>query len=284
MQNKLLNPAEHGDPSIPRPRCAKNLDVLRGCVVAKNVEGLEAAYEKLQAAFKVLRVKNTHDPETVGWNGGYRSLLVNFIYEPGVTWGQLFGDRLAFDFRDFGRIESKEVTPIVDGKNHFADLWLDYVMQDVPNLTRLYGLEGLQIIASEHSNEPVRMIAELQLVLEPYFDGRGVSHLLFKVGRCDTGSMEMVRDFFQEYFHKEAERNESLQKIRDIAMAVKEGRTPPERAENQYEAPPYEDPTEGATDAFADQVQQFGDNLARHMNEEEDKEKQGTARPRSCLQ
>ncbi len=61
MQNKLLNPAEHGDPAIARPRCARSLDVLRGCVIVRTVQELEAAYDKLAAAAKVVRVKNTHE-------------------------------------------------------------------------------------------------------------------------------------------------------------------------------------------------------------------------------
>merc|ERR1719387_644161 len=122
MQNKLLNPAEHGDPSLPRPRCYKNVDVLRGCVIAKSVEELEAIYAKLQKAFTVARVKNTHNPDTDGWRGGYRSILVNFFYEPGITWGQLFGDKVAYDFRDNNRFGfaggERHVTPIAEGQNH----------------------------------------------------------------------------------------------------------------------------------------------------------------------
>jgi hypothetical protein len=227
MQNKLLNPAEHGDPSIPRPRCAKNVDVLRGCIIVKNVQDLEEAYNKLRAAFKVVRVKNTHNPSTDGWAGGYRSLLVNFVYDPGVKWGQLFGDKVTFDFSDEARFFGmRRETPVEE--SHLANLWLDYLPRD--NLRNLFALQGLQVIASEHPHEPVRMIAELQLVFEPYFEGRAVSHLLFKIARCDTGAMEMVRDFHQEYFHKDdGQLNKYLQVVRDIAMASREGREPPTR-------------------------------------------------------
>jgi len=104
------------------------------------------------------------------------------------------------------------------------------------------------------------MVAELQLVMEPYFEGRSVSHLLFKIGRCDTGGMEMVRDFFQEYFHEEAARSECLQQVKDIALAVKEGRKQPERAKERYEARPFEDDddTQDHTEAFKNQIKDLG--------------------------
>jgi hypothetical protein len=229
MQNKLLNPADHGSANIPRPRCAKNTDVMRGCIIVKTVQELEAAYEKLQKAFKVVRVKNTHDPACDGWRGGYRSLLVNFILDSGVTWAQLFGDKVNFDFSDPYRLFAlREETHINESDTHLGQLWLDHA-KTIPGMRNLFALQGLQVIASEKPGEPVRMIAELQLVLDPYFEGRAVSHLLFKISRCDTGVMEMVRDFFQEYFHKEAQRDERLQAVRDIGLAVKEGRDVPKR-------------------------------------------------------
>jgi hypothetical protein len=230
MANKLLNPIEHGDPEIPRPRCAKNVDVLRGCIIVKNVQELKMAYDKLQASFKVVRVKNTHNPSSEGYTGGYRSLLVNFVYDSGLTWSQIFGDKITFDFSDFVNPSPR---PVRDEENqtHAGNLWLDYVARD-PSSLRSMGLQGLQVIASEQPNAPVQMIAELQIVLEPYYEGRAVSHMLFKIGRCDTGPMEMVRDFFAEYYNKTdrtSEHNQHLQAVKDIAMAMREGREPPKR-------------------------------------------------------
>jgi hypothetical protein len=229
MHNKLLNPAEHGSPDIARPRCAKNVDVLRGCIIVKTVSELESAYKKLQAAFQVVRVKNTYGTST-DEHAGYRSLLVNFIYDPGLRWGQLFGEKVAFDLADTAKFFMHEAVPLEGNQSHVSDLWIDYVRKDPLFIIPHFALQGLQGVASEHPQEPVRMIAELQLVLEPYFEGRAVSHLLFKIGRCDTGAMEMVRDFFQEYIQK-TESEEALQKVREIAMAVREGRKLPERSE-----------------------------------------------------
>jgi hypothetical protein len=228
MQNKLLNPADHGDPKAVRPRCAKNVDVLRGCIVVRTVQDLEAVYDKLQKAFKVVRVKNTHDPSTDGWRGGYRSLLVNFIYEPGVKWAELFGDKLTFDLSDIMKLSQKQPTRLEGQETSLGDLWLNYVESN-SSIVQLLGLQGLQIISSEHPNEPVRMIAELQLVLEPYFEGRAVSHMLFKIARCDTGAMEMVRDFFQEYYQKTTKGSKHMQAVREIATAVNKGRRPSKR-------------------------------------------------------
>merc|ERR1719379_363987 len=99
----------------------------------------------------------------------------------------------------------KQPTPLEENRTHVGDLWLDWAgRQGIHSSNKnLMAMQGLQVISAEHPHEPVRMIAELQLVLEPYFEGRAVSHLLFKIARCDTGAMEMVRDFHQEYYLKE---------------------------------------------------------------------------------
>ena len=68
MQNKLLNPKEHGDASLARPRCAMNLDVLRGCIVVETIQELESTFRKLQSTYKVVRAENTHDPSEHGRN------------------------------------------------------------------------------------------------------------------------------------------------------------------------------------------------------------------------
>ena len=78
------------------------------------------------------------------------------------------------------------------------------------------------------------MIAELQFALEPYFEARAVSHMLFKIMRCDTGAMAMVRDFFQEYVQKEARMDERLIAVRDIAVAAKEGRESSKRSSDYH--------------------------------------------------
>lgn len=225
MQNKLLNPTEHGDPNIARPRCAQNLDVLRGCVIAKDVLQLEEAYNKVLKAFDVVRVKNTHDPSVAL---GYRSLLINFVFQPGLTWAQLFGGRVAFDARDSHSDGEMQFCAIEGNETYASSVWKAYVARGTPKRERLYALQGLQVISSQQPEAPVKMIAELQLVLEPYFAGRAASHLLFMIARCDTGAMEMVRDFVQEYYKREGPCDESegpcderLQAVRDIAMAVR---------------------------------------------------------------
>jgi hypothetical protein len=214
MQNKLLNPFEHGDPNIPRPRCAKNVDVLRGCVVVKDVQELEAVYNKLQNTCQVLRVKNTHESSALS---GYRSLLVNFLYQPGLTWSQLFGDAVTFDFDDWGGLFNKKAARFEGKQTDIGTKWLDYV-EPSSSMTRLLALQALQIVASEQPNEPLRMIAELQFVLDPYYSGRAVSHIQYKIARCGTGAMEMVRDFSQEYILKQARSNKLIKELRQDAM------------------------------------------------------------------
>merc|ERR1719326_2017948 len=118
----------------------------------------------LKAAVKVVRVKNTHDPSKEGFRGGYRSLLVNFLYEPGVKWVQLFGEKVTFEFSDLARFAARKACRIEGRDTHLGNLWSDFVEGDTTNL-KLLGLQGLQSISSENPDEPVQMIAELQLVL-----------------------------------------------------------------------------------------------------------------------
>lgn len=149
---------------------------------------------------------------------------MSILYKPGLTWAQLFGDKVTFDLREWAFHIHKNKSfacPIEENQTQLGQLWLDYILERSANLRSILGLQGWQVISSEQPHESVRMIAELQLVLEPYFAGRAVSHMLFKIARCDTGSMEMVRDFFQEYFHKEVQRyDERLQAVMDIAMSA----------------------------------------------------------------
>ena len=74
------------------------------------------------------------------------------------------------------------------------------------------------------------MITELQLVLEPYFEGCHFSHLLFKICRCDN-AVGMVWDFFQKYFHKEARKDKRYRTAKSIAQAVMEEQSLPPRCE-----------------------------------------------------
>jgi hypothetical protein len=207
---------------MKRPRCARNVDVLRATVVVKTADEMEKLYEKLKNAYKVVRVENTHGASTDALRGGCRSLLVNFIFEPGLYWEQLVGSKVTFDMRDDDLFRHSQITPIEENDTEQSRAWLEYVGADTSGnvLQKFFALQGLQVIASEHSTEPVRMIAELQFVLEPYFQRCEVSNMLFKIARCDSGAMEMVRDFFEEYFHLDEARDASLQLVKNITNSV----------------------------------------------------------------
>jgi len=74
--------------------------------------------------------------------------------------------------------------------------------------------------------EPERKIVlatEVQLVYEPYYHGRAKSHLLFKVGRCDTGPAEMLRDFHQEFYDTQGE-GARQQELMAIAVSARESK------------------------------------------------------------
>jgi len=163
MLNKLLNPAEHGDPSIPKPRPMKNVDVIRICVVVKKPEDVEVAFKALKGKYKVLRVKNSHDPSVAG---NYRSLLVNLAYDSALTYSEVFGD---------GHHDNNG--------NHFAtsetgQAWLNHTLTQSPRLDWQWGLQALWRIARTQPERRVVVASEVQIIYKPCMDGREVTHML----------------------------------------------------------------------------------------------------------
>eukprot|EP00971_Amphidinium_carterae_P102478 2028600-Amphidinium_carterae.1 len=62
MYNKLMNKQEHGDPSIEKPRPMRNVDVIRCAIAVERPEDVQRIYTAIKSRFRLLRVKNTHNP------------------------------------------------------------------------------------------------------------------------------------------------------------------------------------------------------------------------------
>jgi len=189
MYNKLMNFAEHGDPSLEKPRPAKNVDVSRCCIGVTDPNDVEIIFRELKKRYKILRVKNSHSPSQQSYC--YRSVLVNFAYDPGVTWRELMGDTGGYD----------APSDSFHARDPKSEVWLNYCQALTPSWDWSWGLEGLFRAARIEPHRTVCWSAELQIIIDPYMRGRLLSHLLYKIARCETGPAEMARDFagsFQE--------------------------------------------------------------------------------------
>merc|ERR1712139_219029 len=99
------------------------------------------------ATYKVVRVKNTHDPATDGFRGGYRSILVNFVYEAQCTWRELFGGQIMFDLSNPMDMFTKQPTMRPEEYHtHTGLIWTDYLKRKT-TLQTLMALQGLQHIS-----------------------------------------------------------------------------------------------------------------------------------------
>jgi len=201
MFNKLVNKHEHGDPSIPKPRPMKNIDVIRMGISVDTADEVVSVFNAIKSKYRILRVKNTHDPSLLGF-GGYRSVLVNFAYGSGLTVGEVFGKSEGYkkdDREDFKPIDGHQPG---DATSH---MWYDYCMQMKPSSDWLWGLEGLWRADRHEPDRQLLISGEVQIILKNYMQGRTLSHLLYKISRCETGPSEMARDFATSFVEETAE-------------------------------------------------------------------------------
>mmetsp|Transcript_46390 Transcript_46390/g.84915 ORF Transcript_46390/g.84915 Transcript_46390/m.84915 type:complete len:797 (+) Transcript_46390:72-2462(+) len=212
MFNKLNNPAEHGDPKLKKPRPMRNVDVVRCCTVVDNTDDLCSAWELLRSKYRIIRVKNNH--QTPGGFGGYRNLLVNFAYEPGVTFKEVFGDN--------GRLDPAYHTTMPLAQDEIGKMWCDYVQTLGQANSWAWALMPLWRIARLEPDRKIVLGGEVQIVLAPYMVGRGLSHLLYKISRCETGAEEMNRDFGRGGVKLSTEEERQKEKaVKKIAISLR---------------------------------------------------------------
>ena len=92
MTNKMLSAVDHR--YEPEPRTANNIDVVRVCVTFETAAQLAAAAAALAASMLVARVKNMFrfgKPQAEA-QLHYRTVMVNVVFEPGTTYGDLAKD------------------------------------------------------------------------------------------------------------------------------------------------------------------------------------------------
>merc|ERR1712032_628959 len=98
--------------------------------------------------------------------------------------------------------------------------WFDYVNDMAPITEWRYALKALSYVARKDPEAKIVLAAEVQIIFKPYMDGRALSHLLFKISRCETGVYEMSRDFSGGLTFKTSDMKEREKAVARIAMEV----------------------------------------------------------------
>ena len=189
MRNKMLAQEDHRFERKPRP--AMNIDICRNCCTFDAPEDLTAAATTVCALKECSMLKN--DEERTGAariknmfafsekraavQFYYRTLMLNMVYAPGVTYG---------DFQKDERVQN---------------LWNNYCESPPSNDSepwwrwRSHAQQALSTLQDPSiSAKKVKMICETQLVLRPYLEARKKMHLLYKVVRADADK-QLYQDF-----------------------------------------------------------------------------------------
>ncbi|CAJ1432485.1 unnamed protein product [Effrenium voratum] len=169
------------------PRAAENIDTNRVAWIFEEPEQLRAAFDKAQKVFgHPVRVKNGYDPgfDAMTETKGYRNILANYHFSPGLTWGQLGGDtetagktRAAWDkfrkllvdtFLNMGYVDEAGFDEELTYYMHCCD-----------------AAKG-HLSSSTMKDEPMELVVEIQYMLASYFDMRKYTHTWYKIVRAEN--------------------------------------------------------------------------------------------------
>ena len=163
---------------MPRPRPMHTKDPLRKSICSETAEDQLCVWEEIREHFKVLQVKNSFrlPPEEVKAAGGMMQILINILFEPtketaaapGAPAARLtFGDILRDERGLQDAIRAATSASVGAEWEHQYEKAVELLRQMAPAL----------------ADEPVALIAELQLHLEFFVKQRKKTHLWFKVLR-----------------------------------------------------------------------------------------------------
>ena len=171
IRSKALSREDHAEE--PRPRPALNIDVNRNCLTFDTPEELLAAAQALcsHPRLGAVRIKNGFAMSGAEAKKAfhYRTLMLNMLFDTGVTFGELAADPRVRDVWDT-YVEAPPSNPAQPW-----DTWRNQARAAVAHL-RSPAMAG----------RPVKLIVESQLLLREYKIGRDEMHLLYKVVRSDT--------------------------------------------------------------------------------------------------
>jgi len=183
MDGKLFH--DHADMEFPR--AAHNADIVRCALICTDAESLRAAFEMsrhpVYGVGKIVRVKNHFTPKyeamSEGGSFGYRACLVNYIMDPGVTWGELLEESEAdvskcleslrsFHTKSTARFNELAMCTFASAEKAFRSL--------------------------EFLSTPAKLLVEVQFMTEEYLVMRKRSHFWYKVARAASG-FHLCQDF-----------------------------------------------------------------------------------------
>mmetsp|Transcript_4866 Transcript_4866/g.11388 ORF Transcript_4866/g.11388 Transcript_4866/m.11388 type:complete len:600 (+) Transcript_4866:19-1818(+) len=173
------------------PKAAENIDTNRVAWIFEEPSQLRDAFIKAQEVFGApVRVKNGYDP---GFNAlkdtkGYRNILANYRFKPGLTWGALAG-------RDASHKEASAKTLAAWDKfrklllETFLNMgFIDEASMDEELVEYLKCCDNARALFCSKAmrNEPVAIIVEVQYMLQSYFDMRKYTHTWYKIVRAEN--------------------------------------------------------------------------------------------------
>jgi ankyrin repeat protein len=179
MLNKCISHADHYWEGYPRP--ALNTDLNRNACTFKTPNDLLAFIKKMKEHLSIgsdpVRIKNMFlfDEEQAGEQFFYRTVMINWLYTPGITYGEL-AEQAAGVWDVYYNFQS------VDGfgDKDPSESWGTWRKQI--EVARAY------LMSPDIQDKPVQFIVETQLLLQPYLQGRCKMHLLYKIARADNPS------------------------------------------------------------------------------------------------
>jgi ankyrin repeat protein len=211
MKNKCVSPDDHGREPFPRP--SLNIDINRNACTFETCDGLLKFVQTVKTHVRFggspIRIKNMFlfDKPRAEQQFHYRTVMVNWLYTPGTTYGEMAEEAAApgglwdtyLNFEQAPGFGDKDV----------AEPWCHWRRQ-----IRM----AQDFLTSEKlRNEQVQFIVEMQMLLRPYLEGRLKMHLLYKVGRADTPVA-----LFQDFNVGEARSSKSFTEVETEAVdAVK---------------------------------------------------------------
>ena len=176
MLNKCISPDDHYWEAFPRP--SLNIDLNRNACTFKCPEDLLMFIKKMKEHPMIgsipVRIKNMFlfDDERAEKQFFYRTVMINWLYTPGITYGELAGQakplwEAYFNFQNVSWHEKKDP----------SESWGTWRKQ--------IGVAVAYLTNPELKDKQVQFIVETQLLLHPYLIGRQHMHLLYKICRAD---------------------------------------------------------------------------------------------------
>eukprot|EP01062_Namystynia_karyoxenos_P007012 TRINITY_DN12461_c0_g1_i2.p1 TRINITY_DN12461_c0_g1~~TRINITY_DN12461_c0_g1_i2.p1 ORF type:complete len:441 (+),score=131.62 TRINITY_DN12461_c0_g1_i2:119-1324(+) len=164
----------------PSPKVAESADLNRACLAFADAEELQKGFAAAHALLgPPVRVKNGYSAELGTLGAAPRSLLCNYCYAPGLTWGELFDTPAAAESREV--LWEASTRGMSEGLREGA-------------FRRYFDAAAEFADSAAVRASPATLIVELQLMLHPYVQMRKTTHLWYRVARS-ANARELCVDF-----------------------------------------------------------------------------------------